>query len=178
MTTVAVDPRFDLTIERLIRAPRRDIWRAWTQPDLLEQWWIPAPMRTRVDHLDVRPGGAFVTQMSEDGTTYVPHTDSVFLVVEDERRLVFTNAVNSAWRPASPQPVAMTAEIILDDHPDGTDYRAVVRHGDPEQRTLHKELGFFDGWGSVTDALAALAETGGTSPDTTRMDHSRTNTGI
>ena len=52
----------------------------------------------------------------------------------------------------------MTAEIALADHPEGTDYRVVVRHGDPAARRQHEELGFFDGWGSVTAALAGLVE--------------------
>ncbi len=52
----------------------------------------------------------------------------------------------------------MTAEIIFADHPDGTDYRAIVRHGDPAQRDRHEALGFYDGWGSVTAALAHLVE--------------------
>jgi uncharacterized protein YndB with AHSA1/START domain len=52
----------------------------------------------------------------------------------------------------------MAAEIILREHPEGTDYRVVVRHGDPADRDRHEELGFFEGWGSVTNALAALAE--------------------
>lgn len=160
MTTPALDPVSDLTLRRLIRAPRRDIWRAWTDPALLERWWVPEPMLTRVDVLDVRPGGGFVTRMSQDGRSYVPHTDGIFLLVEEERRLVFSNAISSAWRPASPEPVAMTAEIVLDDHPDGTDYRAIVRHGDPAARARHEELGFFEGWGSVTAALAEVAESG------------------
>lgn len=160
MTTRPLDPDLDLTIGRLIRAPHAEVWRAWTDPALLERWWTPAPTRTRVDLLDVRPGGGFVTSMSEDGDVFVPHTDAVFLVVETGRRLAFTNAVDSAWRPAAPQPVAMTAEITLDDHADGTDYRAVVRHGDPAQRVRHEQLGFLDGWGAVTDALAALVEGG------------------
>ncbi|WP_166852975.1 SRPBCC domain-containing protein [Isoptericola sp. BMS4] len=158
MTTPALDPASDLTLRRLIRARRRDIWRAWTDPALLERWWVPEPMLTRVDVLDVRPGGGFVTRMSEDGRRYVPHTDGIFLLVEKERRLVFSNAISSAWRPASPEPVAMTAEIVLDDHPDGTDYRAIVRHGDAAARARHEELGFFEGWGSVTAALAEVAE--------------------
>ncbi|HEY5854800.1 MAG TPA: SRPBCC domain-containing protein [Aldersonia sp.] len=163
MTTPVIDPELDLTVQRVIRAPRRDLWRAWTTPALLERWWIPAPMQTRVDVLDVHPGGGFVTRMSENGREFVPHTDSVFLLVEEERRLVFTNAVDSAWRPASPDPVAMTAEIIFGEHPDGTDYRAIVRHGDSSQRARHEELGFFGGWGFVTEALAALAESGAAS---------------
>ena len=163
MTATAIDPALDLTIERVIRAPRQAIWRAWTEPALLEQWWIPAPAQARIDRLEIQPGGAFVTSMSEDGQSFGPHTDSIFLVVEDERRLVFTNAIDSSWRPAWPEPVSMTAEIVLDDHPDGTHYRAVVRHGDPAHRDRHEELGFYDGWGSVTDALATLVESGAAS---------------
>ncbi|EGD54569.1 SRPBCC domain-containing protein [Gordonia neofelifaecis] len=154
----AFDPDLDLTVERVIRAPRDAVWRAWTDPDLLEQWWTPAPTRTRVDLLDVRPGGGFVTRMSDDGDVYVPHNDAVFLVVEPGERLVFSNAITSQWRPASPAPVAMAAEISFGEHPDGTAYRAVVRHANPAERERHEELGFFDGWGAVTAALADLAE--------------------
>lgn len=145
----------------MIRAPRAAIWRAWTEPALLERWWVPAPTTARIERLDVQPGGAFVTSMS-DGQAFVPHTDSIFLIVEREHRLVFTNAVDSSWHPAAPAPVPMTAEITLDEHPAGTDYRVVVRHGDPADRERHADLGFFDGWGSVTDALASLVEKGGT----------------
>ncbi len=145
---------------RVIRAPRKRVWDAWTDPASLAQWWIPAPLRCRVEELDVRAGGAFVTRMSEDGDTFVPHLDACFLVVEDYERIVFTNALDSAWRPANPQPVAMTAEIVLRDHPDGTDYRVVVRHGDPAARERHADLGFADGWGTVTGQLAWVVEGG------------------
>ena len=49
----------------------------------------------------------------------------------------------------------MTAQIVFGAHPDGTDYRVTVRHGDPASCRLHEELGFHDGWGAVTDALAS-----------------------
>ncbi len=153
-----IDPFLDLTLQRTIRAPQSAIWRAWTEPSLLARWWVPAPTVARIDRLEARPGGAFVTSLSDDGDSFVPHTDGVFLVVEPETRLVFTNAIDSAWRPADPLPVAMTAEILFLDHPDGTDYRVTVRHGDLAAREKHVELGFFDGWGSVTAALAELAE--------------------
>jgi uncharacterized protein YndB with AHSA1/START domain len=112
----------------------------------------------RVDRFDVRPGGAFVTSMSDDGASFTPHTDGIFLVVEPQERLVFTNAIDSFWHPTAPAPVLMTAEITLADHPEGTAYRALVRHGDEAARDLHEELGFAEGWGAVTAALAAIAE--------------------
>ncbi|WP_134663086.1 MULTISPECIES: SRPBCC domain-containing protein [unclassified Amycolatopsis] len=155
-----MNPDLDLSLGRVIRAPRKRVWDAWTDPASLAQWWIPSPLRCRVEELDVRAGGAFVTRMSEDGDIFVPHLDACFLVVEDFERIVFTNALDSAWRPANPQPVAMTAEIVLRDHPDGTDYRVVVRHGDPAARERHADLGFADGWGTVTAQLARVAEGG------------------
>jgi uncharacterized protein YndB with AHSA1/START domain len=153
-----VNPDLDLALERVIRAPRAAVWRAWTDPDRFAKWWIPAPTRCRVDRLDVRPGGALVTRLSDDGAEFVPHMDATFLVVDERERIVFTTAVDSSWRPARPDPVAMTAEIVMSDHPDGTAYHVIVRHGDPDSRARHEELGFADGWGSVTAQLAAVAE--------------------
>jgi uncharacterized protein YndB with AHSA1/START domain len=153
-----VNPDLDLGLERIIRAPRATVWNAWTDPSRLEQWWVPAPSHCRVDRLELRPGGAFVTRMSDDGAAFVPHMDACFLAVDELERIVFTNAIDSTWRPVPPAPVAMTATITLNDHPDGTDYRIVVRHGDPEARGHHEKLGFTDGWGSVADQLAALTE--------------------
>jgi uncharacterized protein YndB with AHSA1/START domain len=154
-----LDPDLDLSLERIIRAPRTVVWDAWTDPESLAVWWwLPAPTRCRVDRLHTVPGGAFVTSMSDDGIEFVRHLDGCFLAVEAAERIVLTNTVDSRWRPATPEPVPMTAEVIMRDHPDGTDYRLIVRHRDPAARTRHEQLGFFDGWGTVTEQLAGLVE--------------------
>ena len=54
--TRAPDPQLDLTISRIIKAPRAAIWRAWTDPRSFEQWWIPEPLQCRVIEMDLRPG--------------------------------------------------------------------------------------------------------------------------
>jgi uncharacterized protein YndB with AHSA1/START domain len=153
-----MNPDLDLSLQRVIRASPATVWRAWTDPSRLERWWVPAPTVARVDRLEVRPGGAFVTSMSDDGDVFVAHMDASFLVVDEHERLAFTNAIDSQWRPRSPAPIAMTAEITFGEHREGTDYRVVVRHGDPAARARHEQLGFVDGWGSVTAQLATLVE--------------------
>ncbi|WP_298331091.1 SRPBCC domain-containing protein [Haloactinopolyspora sp.] len=153
-----MNPDLDLTLSRIIRAPRATVWSAWTNPSSLAQSWVPAPSRCQVDRLDVWPGGAFVTRLSDDGVDFMPHLDACFLAVDDLERIVFTNAIDSTWRPANPAPVSMTATITFADHPDGTDYRMLVRHADPAARAHHEKLGFTDGWGSVAGQLAAFAE--------------------
>lgn len=150
------NPELDLTISRVIKAPRSAIWSAWTNPRSFEQWWIPAPARCKVVEMELSPGGAFETRISEDGGAFVPHLSACFLAVDDRERIVFTNALTGGWRPAE-QPF-MTAIITLKDHPMGTDYVAHVMHKSNADRNMHEELGFFDGWGTVIGQLAALVE--------------------
>jgi len=154
------NPDHDLTISRVIKAPPSAIWRAWTDPDAFARWWIPAPLKLRVIEMDLRPGGAFVTEMSEDGQTFTPHMDACFLALDDQQRIVFTNALRGGWRPGSePYPAPITAIITLSQHPQGTDYAARVMHKDGADRALHAEMGFHDGWGTVMGQLAAMVET-------------------
>lgn len=153
-----MNPDLDLVIEHVIRAPRSTVWNAWTDPNQFAKWWIPEPYSCRVEYFDVKAGGGFITQMSEDGSTYGPHMDAAFLVVDHEERLVFTNAVDSSLRPANPMPVPVTGEVTLSDHPEGTLYRIVARHGDVQARAAHDELGLREGWTFVTEQLAKLAE--------------------
>jgi uncharacterized protein YndB with AHSA1/START domain len=106
-----VNPNLDLTISRVIRAPRQAIWQAWSTPSQLEQWWVPAPARCRVEALDLRPGGAFVTRYSEDGEDFAPHVSGCFLDVVAGERIVFTDALLEGWRPS--EAPFMTAVITL-----------------------------------------------------------------
>jgi len=154
--TQSFNPKLDLTISRVIKAPRRVIWNAWTDRASLEQWWVPAPATCRVLELDLCPGGAFVTRISENGGDFMPHLSACFLAVDDLERIVFTNALVGGWRPAE-QPF-MTAVITLQDHPMGTDYVAHVMHKNNADRNMHEEMGFYDGWGTCLDQLAAFAE--------------------
>ncbi len=150
------NPDLDLSISRIIRAPRAAIWHAWSDKASFEQWWIPAPTLCKVVAMDMAPGGAFETRMSENGGEFGPHLDACFLAVEEGRKIVFTNALTGGWRPAA-QPF-MTAIITFTDHAEGTEYLAHVMHKSPQDRKMHDELGFFDGWGTVIGQLATMVE--------------------
>ncbi len=146
----------DLSIARVIAAPRSRIWRAWTDPARFAQWWVPAPATCRVVEMDLRPGGGFETEISEDGGAFQPHLSGCFLDIVDGERIVFTNALVGGWRPAE-QPF-MTAIITLEDHPTGTNYLARVMHKNTADRDMHEEMGFYDGWGAVVEQLAQFVE--------------------
>jgi uncharacterized protein YndB with AHSA1/START domain len=146
----------DLAIRRVIKAPRRLVWGAWADPASFAEWWVPAPARCKVVAMELRPGGALITEISEVGGAFQPHMNACFLDVAEGERIVFTDTLTGGWRPA--EHPFMSAIISFADHPDGTDYRAHVMHKSRADRDRHVELGFHDGWGTVAAQLAALAE--------------------
>ncbi|NEY90061.1 SRPBCC family protein [Tabrizicola oligotrophica] len=147
-----------LAIARLIPAPPAVVWRAWSQPEHLAQWWIPKPIECRVVKLDLRPGGGFETRMREGDGEFQPHLDACFLEIVPERRLVFTTVLTEGWQPVEPW-LALTAIISLEASGAGTRYSARVLHRSPEDSRKHADLGFEAGWDAVLDQLAAYVPT-------------------
>ena len=148
----------ELTISRHIAAPPAAVWDAWSDPAKLAQWWIPAPIICRVDQLDLRPGGGFVTRMREEGATdFQPHVDGCFLEAIPNERLVFTPVLTEGWQPVDPW-LALTAILTFEAKDGGTLYSARVLHKSPEESAKHEEMGFYEGWGTAIGQLAGLLE--------------------
>ncbi len=81
----------ELVLTRVLDAPRELVFKAWTDPKRVAQWWGPQGFTSPVCELDVRPGGAIRIHMrGPDGTVY-PMTGVYQEVVEPER-IVFTSA--------------------------------------------------------------------------------------
>ena len=143
----------DLTLTRLIDAPREKLYRAWTDPGLLKQWFAPLPYITPVAELDVRPGGAaLIVMRGPDGKDLPNH--GVYLDVVPNQRLVSTDAYVKAWQP-SEKPF-MTLILTFEDEGGKTRYTARARHWTVADREAHEKMGFHQGWGICTDQLTAL----------------------
>jgi uncharacterized protein YndB with AHSA1/START domain len=152
-TTESASDR-DLVLTRIIDAPREKLFRAWTDPGLLKQWFAPLPYTTPVAELDVRPGGANLVVMRDPAGNDLPNR-GVYLEVVENERLVFTDAYTEAWQP-SPKPF-MTVILTFEDEGGKTRYTARVRHWTAADREAHEKMGFHEGWGRCADQLAALA---------------------
>jgi uncharacterized protein YndB with AHSA1/START domain len=143
----------ELMLTRLIDAPREKVYRAWTDPHLLKQWFAPLPYTTPVAELDVRPGGsAFIVMRGPDGKDLPNH--GVYLEVVPNQRLVSTDAYVKAWEP-SEKPF-MTLILTFEAEGGKTRYTARARHWTVADRETHEKMGFHQGWGICTDQLTAL----------------------
>jgi uncharacterized protein YndB with AHSA1/START domain len=154
--SAAADTLHELVLTRLIDAPRDKLFRCWTEPELITQWFTPPPWKTVAAQIDLRPGGAsLITMQGPDGTR-VPNR-GVYLEVVPGERLVFTDAYTSAWVPST-KPF-FTCLLTFEDEGGKTRYTARARHWNAEDRAAHEQMGFHAGWGVATDQLARLAAT-------------------
>jgi len=80
-----------------------------------------------------------------------------YLDIVPNERLVWTDALLPGYRPSG-EPF-ITAVISLQPDGRGTRYTATAIHRDEATRNNHEEMGFFDGWGTVADQLAAYVKT-------------------
>ncbi len=150
-----LNPETDLELIRHLKASPSKVWRCWTEPKLIEQWFAPRPVVTRDVEIDLRPGGSFRSTMDvPDHGSMVGH--GCILDVVTERRLVWTDLLQGGYRP-NDGGFGFTAFILLEPEGEGTLYRAIALHRTPEQAKSHADMGFHDGWGTAAAQLDDVA---------------------
>ena len=154
----ATTPHYSLEIDRVLDAPRNAVWRCWTEPNLLKQWYCPPPWRVTEADIDLRAGGRMncVMQGPEEGQRH--DVIGCLLEVVPKERLTFTDGYSEGFIPrANP---FMTGYVHLSDHDNGkTRMRWGARHTSAEDRQRHLDMGFEQGWGTAASQLEALART-------------------
>jgi uncharacterized protein YndB with AHSA1/START domain len=153
----------DLVLERTLDAPVDLVWKAYTDPQHLKQWFAPKPYEISEIELDLKPGGIFRFRMvGPDGFDTGHGTPGCVLEVVEGRKLVWTSALGPGFRPNEAgegcESFPMTAVITFADAGDGkTAYKAVALHKDVADKEAHDNMGFEDGWGTTARQLEELA---------------------
>ena len=148
---------FDLVLTREMDVSREKLFRCWTEPNLMKQWFVPKPWTITKAETDLRAGGSSVVVMrSPEGQEFPNH--GVYLEVVKNEKLVFTDAFTKAWEPSA-KPF-FTAIVTFEDLGGGkTKYTARALHWTIADRETHEKMGFHEGWGKACDQLVALAKT-------------------
>jgi uncharacterized protein YndB with AHSA1/START domain len=102
MTSAASTKSFaehELVLTRIFDAPRAIVFKMWTDPKHLAEWWGPKGFTNPVCEVDLKPGGALrIVMRAPDGGEYP--MKGVFREIVPPSRLVFTNiAVDKDGHP-------------------------------------------------------------------------------
>lgn len=81
--------RQEIVINRIFDAPREKVFKASMDPKLIPQWWGPKRFTTKVDKMDVRPGGVWrFVHRDAEGNEYAFH--GVYHEIVPNERVVDT----------------------------------------------------------------------------------------
>ncbi len=157
-----LDETKDLVLERELAVTVAEAWRAYTEPELLKQWFCPLPWKTVDCKIDLRPGGCFRTVMRSPEGQEFPN-EGCYLEIVPQKRLVFTAALDPGFRPraSAENGAGLLFSAIIELFPlDGQRcvYRATAIHADQQGAEQHKAMGFHQGWGITLDQLVATMQ--------------------
>ena len=148
-----------LTITRTLNAPRALVWKMFSDPYHLAQWWGPEGYTNRVERLDFRTGGSWLHVMIGPDGRELP-TDNVILEVTEPERIVYRNA------PADPKlfgenpPPAFTKTVTFEDRGNGRTQLTLLCTFDTEaDRNAIIRRGFSVGTNQSFDKLEAYLAT-------------------
>ena len=86
---IAEPGKLTIVMTRVFDAPRRLVWRAFTEPEHVREWWGRRRYTTIVDKMDLRPGGVWrFVQRTSDGKEYA--FNGVYREIAPPERLVYT----------------------------------------------------------------------------------------
>lgn len=147
---LATKGQHEMVLTRTFAAPRALVFRAWTEPQHLAQWWGPRGFTNPVCEFDARPGGQILIDMAGPDGTIFPMTGTVHEVAAPER-LVFTSRAMEDEAGNALLEVHNTVTFIECDGQTTVTVRAVVVKVAPEMAGAL--AGMNEGWAQSLDKL-------------------------
>jgi uncharacterized protein YndB with AHSA1/START domain len=153
MSVAATHPmERELTIVRIFDAPRALVFRAWTDPKMMAEWWAPKRFTNPVCEVDVRIGGALrIVMRGPDGWEHP--MKGVFTDVVKNERIVFTNiAVDAAGNHL----LEGVTTVSFEEHGGKTKMTLHTRAAGKVPQAAFMLGGMEQGWTESIDKLEAL----------------------
>ena len=155
MTAAKAEPQAirEVTLTRVIAAPRERVFRAWTDPKHMAQWWGPKGFTNPVCEVDARPGGMIrIDRRAPVGVDYP--MDGVFHEVIEPERLVFTSR---AFAPDTNKTLIRALNTVTFADEEGkTRLTVVARVMEVAPEFAAAAAGMEEGWSQSLERLQAL----------------------
>lgn len=154
-TQITKDPSEPkLIVVREFSAPVAKVWRAWTEAELLNQWWAPRPWRTETKSLNFVSGGLWLYSMvSPEGEKHWSRVD----ILEVDPGKSFRSVAVFCDEEGKPNTIAPEMKWFVNFEESETGTKVIAEIGfntEAEMNTL-VEMGFKGGF---TMALGNLDE--------------------
>ncbi|MDR7210148.1 SRPBCC domain-containing protein [Flavobacterium piscis] len=139
-----------VNVKREFNASLANVWTAWTEPEILDQWWAPAPWKSRTKKMEFREGGQRIYAMVgpegkehwalADYTSITPKTNFKYLdAFCDSEGNLNTDLPRSDWDVSFTELNGSTFVDIAIKHENLSDLEKIIEMGFKEGFTIAME---------------------------------------
>lgn len=139
-----------VNVKREFDASLANVWSAWTEPEILDQWWAPAPWKSKTKSMDFKEGGrrlyAMIGPEGEqhwaiaDFTSISPKTNFKYLdAFSDSEGNLNTEFPRSDWNVNFSEQDGSTFVDVVIKHEKLSDLEMIIQMGFKEGFTIAME---------------------------------------
>ena len=144
-----------IIVEREFDAPLEVVWRAWTESDLLDQWWAPKPWKAKTKSMDFRDGGTWLYVMEgPEGERHWCRAD--FKNIVPQKTYTGDDAFCDENGNINPEFPSMHWENEFSETDNGTKVRVEITFASEADLEKIIEMGFKEGFAAAHGNLDEL----------------------
>lgn len=150
-----------MVVTRIFDAPRELVWKAWTEPKYVMQWWGPKGFTSLVCKIDFRVGGKFLCCMrTPDGQEFW-NAGEYHEIVPYEKIVSSMYFSDSEGNKVNPEQYGIEHEaiegaydvVLFEDLGNGQTKLTFIGNESMESAT---ESGQVEGWKEILDKIAVV----------------------
>ncbi len=144
-----------LSVEREFDAPVDQVWKAWTESNLLDQWWAPKPWKAVTKSMDFRDGGVWLYYMQgPEGERHYCRVD-YHTIVANKSFTGIDAFCDENGNPSTEAP-SMHWNVVFTPSGNGTKVSVEVTFKSEEDMETIIKMGFKEGFAAAHDNLDEL----------------------
>lgn len=146
-STVHVTREFD--------ASQSDVWAAWTEPEILDQWWAPHPWKSVTKSMEFKEGGrrlyAMVGPNGEEHWSLADYTS-----ITPETNFKALDGFSDDQGNLNPEMPRSNWNVDFTESNGTTKVQVQIKHKTLADLEMHIKMGFKEGFTATLEALAEL----------------------
>lgn len=142
-------------VVREFDAPLPDVWRAWTESELLDQWWAPKPWKTNTTSMDFREGGRWLYYMEgPDGSRH--HCKVEYKTIQPNKLFTGNDAFCDENGNTNTEFPSMQWKVAFSSAGNGTKVEVEITFASEADMKTIVEMGFKEGFAMAHQNLDEL----------------------
>lgn len=153
-TTINPD-KAEMVMERIFNAPRELVFKAWTEPEQLAQWWGPQGWTTTIPKMEVKPGGIWHYCMTGPGGEEA-WCKAVYQEITPPERIVYIDNFADAEGNVNTEMPTLRITVTFEEYEGKTKLTDTTQFASMEELESLKAMGMEEGSNEQWERLDAF----------------------